>query len=61
MYDPKNPPGVLPIYHPPGSSGIFDPYNEMASLAWKAWFAAKILNANWIVKSVAAQSSCKSS
>src|SRR6185436_11567022 len=50
MYDPKNPPGVVPIYHAPGSSGIFDPYNEMASLAWKAFFAAKILNANWIVK-----------
>jgi N4-gp56 family major capsid protein len=50
MYDPKNPPGVVPIYHAPGSSGIFDPYNEMASLAWKAWFAAKILNANWIFK-----------
>lgn len=50
MYDPKNPPGVIPIYHAPGSSGIFDPYNEAASLAWKAFFAAKILNANWIVK-----------
>ena len=50
MYDPKNPPGVLPIYHAPGSSGIFDPYNEMASLAWKAWAAFKILNSNWIVK-----------
>jgi N4-gp56 family major capsid protein len=50
MYDPKNPPGVLPIYHAPGSSGIFDPYNEMASLAWKAFFAAKILNSGWIVK-----------
>lgn len=50
MYDPKNPPGVIPIYHPPGTSGIFDPYNEMGSLAWKAWFAAKILNSNWIIK-----------
>jgi N4-gp56 family major capsid protein len=50
MYDPKNPPGVVPIYHAPGSSGIFDPYNEMASLAWKAFFAAKILNAGWVIK-----------
>jgi N4-gp56 family major capsid protein len=50
MYDPKNPPGVVPIYHAPGSSGIFDPYNEMAALAWKAWFAGKILNSGWVYK-----------
>lgn len=50
MYDPKNPPGVIPIYHPAGTSGIFDMFNEMGSLAWKAFFAAKILNANWVIK-----------
>lgn len=48
MYDPKKPPAVELIYKQPGSSGIFDPYNEMGSLAWKAWFAGKVLNSNWI-------------
>lgn len=49
MYDPKKPPAVEMIYHPPGSSGIYDAFNEMGSLVWKAWFAAKILNVAWIV------------
>jgi len=42
-------PTVELIYHKPGSSGIADMYNEMGSLAWKAWFAGKILNDNWLV------------
>lgn len=50
MYDPKKPPAVELIHHKPGSSGIFDMFNEMGSIAWKAWFAGKILNSNWIVK-----------
>lgn len=50
MYDPKKPPAVELIYHAPGSSGIYDMFNEVGSIAWKAWFAAKILNANWITK-----------
>jgi N4-gp56 family major capsid protein len=49
MYDPKNPPAVEVIYKPMGTVGQ-DLYNEVASLAWKAWFAAKILNAGWITK-----------
>jgi N4-gp56 family major capsid protein len=43
-------PTVELIYHKPGSSGVADPFNEMGSLAWKSWFAGKILNANWIVE-----------
>jgi N4-gp56 family major capsid protein len=46
MYDRV--PTVEIIYHKPGSSGIADPFNEMGSLAWKAWFAGKVLNGNWI-------------
>jgi N4-gp56 family major capsid protein len=47
MYDRV--PTVELIYHKPGTSGIADMYNERGSLAWKAWFAGKVLNANWVV------------
>lgn len=50
MYDPAKPPAVELIVHQPGSSGIFDLYNEWGSLAWKTWFAAKVLNSAWGVK-----------
>ncbi len=50
MYNPKTPPAVELIYKAVGSAGAADPYNEIASLAWKAWFGAKILNTNWVVK-----------
>lgn len=49
MYDPKNPPAVDVVYKPLGTVGQ-DLYNEVSSLSWKAWFAGKILNANWITK-----------
>jgi N4-gp56 family major capsid protein len=49
MYDPKKPPAVELIIKPKGSSGIYDAFNEMGSLAWKAWFAGKILNNAWVV------------
>ena len=49
MYDPKNPPAVELINKPVGTVGT-DLYNEVQSLAWKAWFAGKVLNANWGVK-----------
>lgn len=48
MYDPAKPQAVEIIYHRPGSSGVADPYNEIGSIAWKAWFGGKILNPNWI-------------
>lgn len=50
MYDPAKPPAVELIVHQPGSSGIFDMYNEMGSIAWKCWYAGKILNQTWLVK-----------
>jgi len=50
MYNPKNPPAVEIIYKPLGSAGAMDAFNELASLAWKAFHVAKILNQGWIVK-----------
>lgn len=35
------------IQHGAGSGGIADPYNEIRTIAWKAWHVPKILNANW--------------
>jgi N4-gp56 family major capsid protein len=35
------------INHPPGSGGIGDPFNEIGTIAWKAFFAGAVLNANW--------------
>jgi N4-gp56 family major capsid protein len=49
MFDPKKPPAVELIHKAPGSSGVFDMFNEVGSLAWKAWFAGKILNDSWIM------------
>ena len=43
-------PAVELIQHAPGSSGVADMFNEVGSLAWKAWYAMKVLNANWIVR-----------
>lgn len=50
MYSPKTPPAVEVIYHKPGSAGSADPFNEVGSLAWKAWWAGALLNSTWIVK-----------
>lgn len=49
MYDPANPPAVELIVKPTGTVGT-DLFNEVSSVAWKAWFAGKILNNGWIVK-----------
>ena len=43
-------PTVELIQHKPGSSGVADPYNENGTLVWKAWFAGKRLNENWLAK-----------
>lgn len=42
-------PTVELIQKAPGSSGVADPLNEIGTLSWKAWFAGKILNDNWLV------------
>ena len=35
------------INHPKGSGGIGDPFNEIATLAYKFFFAGAVLNSNW--------------
>lgn len=35
------------INHRPGSGGIGDPFNEIGTVAWKAFFAGAVLNSNW--------------
>jgi len=49
MYDPANPPAVELITKATGTVGT-DLYNEVSSVAWKAWFAGKCLNPAWLVK-----------
>ena len=44
------PPAVEIIQHAPGTSGVGDMYNEIGSIAWKAWFAGTALNSAWCVK-----------
>lgn len=41
-------PAIQLINKAVGSAGAGDPFNEVGSLAWKAWFAGKILNQNWL-------------
>ena len=50
MYNPKSPPAVELIYKQVGSGGAMDAFNEIGSLAWKAWFVGTILNQGWLVK-----------
>ena len=38
------------IHHPRGTSGVADVMDEIASIAWKAWFVGKILQNDWLVK-----------
>jgi N4-gp56 family major capsid protein len=35
------------ISHPRGSGGVADPFDEISTLAWKAFFAGAVLNSNW--------------
>ncbi|MGI9502505.1 MAG: N4-gp56 family major capsid protein [Geminicoccaceae bacterium] len=41
-------PGVMMIAKARGSAGAADPLDELASLGWRSWHAAQILNSNWI-------------
>lgn len=36
------------IVKPQGSAGTGDPFNEVGTMAWKAWHAGAITNSNWI-------------
>lgn len=47
MYNPKTPPAVEIIHKALGSAGAADPYNEVATIAWKAFHVGKILNQAW--------------
>jgi N4-gp56 family major capsid protein len=49
MYDTVPSPIQL-ISHAPGSAGAGDPYNEIATIAWKAWWAAEVLNGKWLTR-----------
>ena len=42
-------PGVQLIFKARGSAGAADPLDEISTLGWKTWHAAKILNSNWIL------------
>lgn len=35
------------IYHERGSGGVADPFNEISTLAWKAFWAGAVLNSGW--------------
>lgn len=35
------------IQHAAGSSGTADPFDEINTIAWKAWFTGAVLNSNW--------------
>lgn len=41
-------PGIMIINKAKGSSGVADALDEVASLGWKSWHAAAVLNADWI-------------
>lgn len=41
-------PAVQLISHQPGTSGVADMYNEVGSLAWKSFYAGKVLNPTWV-------------
>ena len=49
MYDTTPSPIEL-ISHAPGSAGAGDPYNEIATIAWKVWFAGEVLNDLWLTR-----------
>lgn len=43
-------PSVVAINHPPGSGGPVDPFNEVGTLAWKAWHTGAVLDTGWLVE-----------
>ena len=47
--NPARVPAVIAINHPPGSSGSADPFDELGTVAWKAWHTGAILDSDWIV------------
>jgi N4-gp56 family major capsid protein len=49
MYE-QTPSPIELIQHGPGSAGAGDPYNEIATIAWKCWFAGEVLNDLWLTR-----------
>jgi len=49
MYD-RVPSPIQLINHGVGSAGAGDPYNEIATIAWKCWFAGEVLNDLWLTR-----------
>ena len=43
----ENQGGFEMIYKDAGSGGTSDPFEEIRTLAWKAWYAGAVLNSNW--------------
>ena len=41
-------PGLMLISHDAGSGGTGDPFNEVRSMAWKAWHGGALLNGNFV-------------
>ena len=39
---------AIEVVSAPKTVSVADPYGEISVLTWKAWFAAKILNAKWV-------------
>jgi N4-gp56 family major capsid protein len=49
MYNPRTPPAVELITKGLGQVGT-DLFNEVSSVAWKAWYAGTVLNHSWVAK-----------
>jgi len=49
MYEGKEQ-AIQIIHKQVGSSGVGDMFDEIGSIAWKSWMAAKILDGRWLVK-----------
>jgi N4-gp56 family major capsid protein len=49
MYD-STPSPIQLITHAAGSAGAGDPYDEIATIAWKCWFAGAVLNHSWLAR-----------
>lgn len=49
MYD-QTPNPIQLIHQAVGSAGAGDPYREIGTIAWKAWFAGEVLNDFWLTR-----------